>query len=97
RLVNEARGIIVSFCWLNGDKDQAKKGDLPQKVFVKFHDPCVGLVSQVTIDALPEQEAVPIETVTSKFYGKQGVTIQRTQLPLQPCWQILYIRLRDYP
>ena len=33
----------------------------------------------------PVQEAVPIEPVTAKFYGKQGVALQRTQLPLVPC------------
>ena len=30
--------------------------------------------------------AVPIEPVTAKFYGREGVTLQRTQLPLLPCW-----------
>ena len=77
----------MGFSWPNGANDQAKKGDLPQKVYVKFHDPRVGLVSRVTIDDdSSEQEAVPIEPVTAKFYGKQGVTLQRTQLPLLPCW-----------
>ena len=59
--------------WPNGTNDQAKKGDLPQKVYV-------------TLEGSSEQEAVPIEPVTAKFYGKQGVTLQRTQLPLLPCW-----------
>ena len=85
-LVNGARGIIVGFFWPDGADDQAKKGDLPQKVYVKFHDPRVGLVSRVTLHDSSEQEAVPIEPVTAKFYGKQGVTLQRTQLPLLPCW-----------
>uniref|UniRef100_A0A1X7VVZ7 ATP-dependent DNA helicase n=1 Tax=Amphimedon queenslandica TaxID=400682 RepID=A0A1X7VVZ7_AMPQE len=85
-LVNEARAIIVGFSWPNGADDQAKKGDLLQKVYVKFHDPHVGLVSRVTIDDSSEQEAVPIEPVTAKFYGKQGVTLQRSPLPLLPCW-----------
>ena len=85
-LVNGARGIIVGFSWPNGTNDQAKKGDLPQKVCVKFYDPRVGLVSLVTLEGSSEQEAVPIEPVTAKFYGKQGVTLQRTQLPLLPCW-----------
>ncbi|XP_011407710.1 PREDICTED: ATP-dependent DNA helicase PIF1-like [Amphimedon queenslandica] len=44
------------------------------------------LVSRVTIDDSSEQEAVPIEPVMAKFYGKQGVTLQHTQLPLLPCW-----------
>ena len=33
-----------------------------------------------------DAEAVPIEPVTAKFYGREGVTLQRTQLPLLPCW-----------
>uniref|UniRef100_A0A1X7UK69 ATP-dependent DNA helicase n=1 Tax=Amphimedon queenslandica TaxID=400682 RepID=A0A1X7UK69_AMPQE len=45
-----------------------------------------GLVSRVTIDDSSEQETVQIEPVTAKFNGKQGVTLQRTQLPLLPCW-----------
>ena len=85
-LVNGARVIIVGISWPNGGNDQAKKGDLPQKVYVKFYDPCVGLVSHVTLEGLSEQETVPIEPVKAKFYGKQGVTLQRTQLPLLPCW-----------
>ena len=85
-LVNGARGIIVGFSWPNGTNDQAKKGDLPQKVYVKFHNSRVGLVSRVTLERSSEQEAVPIEPVTAKLYGKQGVTLQRTQLPLLPCW-----------
>uniref|UniRef100_A0A1X7V8L8 ATP-dependent DNA helicase n=1 Tax=Amphimedon queenslandica TaxID=400682 RepID=A0A1X7V8L8_AMPQE len=85
-LVNGARGIIVGFSWPNGADDQAKKGDLPQKVYVKFHDTRVGLVSRVTINDLSEQEPLPIEPVMAKFYGKQGVTLQCTQLPLLPCW-----------
>uniref|UniRef100_A0A1X7SLQ2 ATP-dependent DNA helicase n=1 Tax=Amphimedon queenslandica TaxID=400682 RepID=A0A1X7SLQ2_AMPQE len=60
-------------------------GDFPQKVYVKFHGPCVGLVSRVTIDDSTEQDAVPIEPVTANFYGKQRVTLQHTQLPLLPC------------
>ena len=42
-------------------------------------------MSRVTLHDSSEQEAVPIEPVTAKFYGKQGVTLQRTQLPLLPC------------
>ena len=85
-LVNGARGIIVGFSLPDGADDQTKKGDLPQKVYVKFHDPRVGLVSRVTLHDISDQDAVPIEPVTAKFYGKQGVTLQRTQLPLLPCW-----------
>ena len=34
----------------------------------------------------PEVEAVAIKPVSAKFYGRQGVTLQRVQLPLLPCW-----------
>ena len=30
--------------------------------------------------------AIHIEPITAKFFGRQGVTLQRTQLPLIPCW-----------
>ena len=56
------------------------------KNYVKFCDPCVGLVSFVTLEGSSEPEAVPIEPVMAKFYGKQGVTLQCTQLPLLLCW-----------
>ena len=52
-----------------------------QNVFMKFHDPRVGRVS-VEGDA----EAVLIEPVTVKFYSWERITLQRTQLPLLPCW-----------
>ena len=49
-LVNGARGIIVGFSWPDGNTSQPHKGALPQNVYVKFHDPRVGLVSWVTIN-----------------------------------------------
>ena len=33
-----------------------------------------------------DAEAVPIVPVMAKFYGREVVTLQRTQLPLVPCW-----------
>ena len=30
--------------------------------------------------------AVEIMPISAKFFAKQGVTLQRTQLPLVPCW-----------
>ena len=35
-------------------------------------------MSRVTLEGSSEQESVPVEPVTAKFYGKQGVTLQRT-------------------
>ena len=72
---------MVGFTWPDGQPTQPRIGQLPQNVLVKFHDPRVGRIS-VEGDA----EAVPIEPVTAKFYGREGVTLQRTQLPLLPCW-----------
>ena len=43
---------------------QTQIGQQPQKFLVKNHDPCVG----------HDAEAVPIEPVTAKFYGQEGVT-----------------------
>ena len=55
-LVNGASGRIVGFFWPNGTNHQAKKGDLPQKVYVKFDDPRVGLVSLVTLEGSSESQ-----------------------------------------
>uniref|UniRef100_A0A1X7UTY7 ATP-dependent DNA helicase n=1 Tax=Amphimedon queenslandica TaxID=400682 RepID=A0A1X7UTY7_AMPQE len=41
-----------------------------------------------------EQEAVPIEPVMAKFYGKQVVTLQRMQLPLLHCWAATIHKVR---
>ena len=69
--MNGARGIIVALFWPNGANDQAKKGDLPRKVYVKIHDPCVGLVSHFTLEGSSEKEAVQIEPVMAKFYASK--------------------------
>ena len=86
--MNGARGVVVGFSWPNGHEGPSKSGTLPNNVLVKFHDSRVGRVSQVMVDDEDglEVDAVPIELITAKFYGRQGVTLQRTQLPLLPCW-----------
>ena len=33
-----------------------------------------------------DSEAVEIRPISAKFFAQQGVTLQRTQLPLVPCW-----------
>ena len=80
-LVNGARGIMVGFTWPDGQPTQPQIGQLPQNVLVKFDDPRVGRINRVSVE-----DAVPIEPVMAKFYGREGVTLQRTQLPLLPCW-----------
>ena len=86
-LVNGARGVVVGFTWPDG-RGPSEPGALPNTVLVKFHDHRVGRVSRVRVDNEDgeETEAVPIEPLTAKFYGRQGVTLQRTQLPLLACW-----------
>ena len=76
---------MVGFTRPDGQPTQPRIGQLPQNVLVKFHDPRVGCISRVSVEG-DDAEAVPIEPVTVKFYGREGVTLQRTQLPLLPCW-----------
>ena len=84
-LVNGARGVIVGFKWPRKTVTQPSLGALPEQVLVKFHDPRVGQLSKVPIEN-GQQEAVPIEPMSVKFYGRQGTVLQRTQLPLILCW-----------
>jgi len=84
-LVNGACGKTVGFNWPDGTQYQSEPGALPNSVLVKFHGAHVGQIRVYVPDA-PEVEAVAIKPVTTKFYGRQGVTLQRVQLPLLPCW-----------
>ena len=84
-LVNGARGEIMGFKWLNGGDHQDQPGMLPAAVLVKFHDPRVGRIHSVPVPGCGT-EAVEIRPISAKFYAQQGVTLQRTQLPLVPCW-----------
>ena len=36
--------------------------------------------------AVRDSEAVEIRPISAKFFAQQAVTLQRTQLPLVPCW-----------
>ena len=78
-LVNGARCIVVGFTWPDGQLTQPQIRQLPQNILVKFHDPRVGRISRVSVEG--DAEAGPIEPVTAKFYGREGV-----KLPLLPCW-----------
>ena len=84
-LVNGARGEIVGFKWSDGADHQAQPGILPAAVFVKFHDPRVGRIHSIPVPGC-DSEAVEIRPISAKFFAQQGVTLQRTQLPLVPCW-----------
>ena len=79
-LVNGARSIVVGFMWPDGREGPSELGTLPNSVLVKFHDARIGRVSRVTVsdeDGL-EVDTVPIEPISAKFYGRQGVTLQHT-------------------
>ena len=84
-LVNGARGEIVGFKWSDGADHQAQPGILPAAVLVKFHDPRVGRIHSIPVPGC-DSEAVEIRPISAKFFAQQGVTLQRTQLPLVPCW-----------
>ena len=84
-LVNGARGVIVGFKWLDGADHQAQPGLLPSAVLVKFHDPRVGRIHSIPVPGC-DSEAVEIRPISAKFFAQLGVTLQRTQLPLVPCW-----------
>ena len=84
-LVNGARGVIVGFRWPGGADHQIRPGLLPEAVLVKFHDPRVGRIHSIPVPGC-DGEAVEIRPISAKFFAQQGVTLQRTQLPLVPCW-----------
>ena len=76
----------MGFNWPDRAQHQSEPGALPDLVLVKFHDARVGQIHRVHVPDSPEVEAVAIKPVSAKFYGRQGVTLQRVQLPLLPCW-----------
>ena len=94
RLVNGARGIVVGFTWPDGQPTQPEIGQLPQNVLVKFHDTRVGRISRVSVE--DDAAAVPIEPVMAKFNGREGVILQRTQLPLLPVGLLLFTKYKGY-
>ena len=84
-LVNGACGEIVGFKWSDGADHQTQLGILPAAVLVKFYDPRVGRIHSIQVPGC-DSEAVEITPISAKFFVQQGVTLQRTQLPLVPCW-----------
>ena len=84
-LVNGTHGEIVGFKWSDGEDHQAQPGILPAAVLLKFHDPRVGCIHSIPVPGC-DSEAVEIRPISAKFFAQQGVALQRTQLPLVPCW-----------
>ena len=75
-LVNGAQGTINTIVW-----SQSKR--MPFGVYIKFDNPNVAKVLQTS-----DHNSVLIKPFTTKFLGKEGTEIQRTQLPLLPSWAI---------
>ena len=96
-LVNGARGMVVDFNWPDGAQHQSEAGALPDSVLVKFHDAHVGRIHRVRVPDAPEVEAASIKPVSAKFYGRQGVTLQRVQLPLLPAGQLPCTKFKGFP
>jgi len=78
-----SRGVIVGFKW---NSDQYQSGSLLAAVLVKFHDPLVGRIHAIQVPGADGTEAVEIPPISAKFFVPQGITLQRTQLPLLQCW-----------
>ena len=83
-LVNGAHGVIVGFKWSRGAEHQDQPGLLPEAVLVKFHDPCVSRIHSIPVLGC-DSDVVEIRPILAKFFAQQGVTAQRTQLPVVPC------------
>ena len=84
-LVNGACGKIARFKWSGGADHQDQPGMLPIAVLMKFHDPRVGCIHSIPVPGC-DCEAVEIRLISAKFFAQQSVILQRTQLPLVPCW-----------
>ena len=85
-LVNGVRGLAMGFKWPGNINNQEQPGGLPTAVLVKFHDSHVGHIHSVELPGIDGIEVVEIRPVSAKFFASQGVTLQRTQLPLVPYW-----------
>ena len=83
--VNGARGAIVGFKWPRNARHQSMPGELTTEVYVRFLDPNVGKLSKVPVVS-EQQDVVPIQPISARFYGKEGTLLQRTQIPLILGW-----------
>ena len=83
--MNGAHGEVVGFKWSDEADHQAQPGILPAAVLVKFHDPRVGRIHSIQVPG-SDSGVVEIMPISAKFFAQQGVTLQRTQLHLVPCW-----------
>ena len=75
-------------CWfqvVRWSRSPSQPGILPAAVLIKFHDPRVGRIHSIPVPGC-DSGAVEIMPISAKFFAQQSVTLQRTQLPLVPCW-----------
>lgn len=73
-LVNGSQGTVVSIVFSDNQT-------MPYGVKVLFDDPRVGKLFKDSTT-----QAILIKPVTVNFFGKEGIQIQRTQIPLMPSW-----------
>lgn len=77
-LVNGAQGYIKSINFTTDNKN------MPQSISVIFDNPNIGKLYNCNSST----NAIEIKPLTVKFYGKQGLEIERTQFPLIPSYAI---------
>ena len=75
-LVNGSQGTVVSIVFSDNQT-------MPYGVKVLFDDPQVGKLFKDSTT-----QAILIKPVTVDFFGKEGIQIQRTQIPLMPSWAV---------
>ena len=54
-----------------------------------------GRIHSVELSGIDGIKVVEIRPVSAKFFASQGVTLQRKQLPLVPCWAATVHKVQD--
>ena len=75
-LVNGSQGTVESIVFSDNQT-------MPHGVKVLFDDPRIGKLFKDSTT-----QAILIKPVTVDFFGKEGIQIERTQIPLMPSWAI---------
>lgn len=80
-LVNGAQGTVTSITYDNDYTNNISGTGMPKGVYVTFDDPQIGQVFKHGT-----QTSILIEPITTTFKGEYKTQIQRTQIPLIPCF-----------